>query len=117
MVRGTGPIVNVLSEAAYGKDTSQVSLLFNAFFTAAAGDPKHQGAIARLFSVQGGAQQDRFKGGSQLIARRVAASLGKRVRLNSPVRSITQTRKGVKVVADGVSVDAKQVIVAVPPTV
>jgi monoamine oxidase len=110
-----GPILDAFSQAAYGKDSSQISLLFNAFYTAAAGDAKHQGAFARLVSVQGGAQQDRFKGGSQLIALKVAAPLGKRVRLNAPVRSITQTRKGVKVVADGVTVHAKRVIVAVPP--
>jgi monoamine oxidase len=109
------PILDVLSQAMYGKDTTQVSQLFNAFFTAAAGDARHAGSFARLFSVQGGAQQDRFKGGSQEIALKVAASLGKRVRLNAPVRSISQTRKGVKVVAAGVTVEAKRVIVAVPP--
>jgi monoamine oxidase len=38
------------------------------------------------------------------------------VRLNAPVQSITQTRKGVKVVASGITVDAKRVVVAVPPT-
>jgi monoamine oxidase len=109
------PIIDVLSQAMYGKDTSQVSLLFNAYFTAAAGDAKNPGSFARLFSVQGGAQENRFKGGSQQIALKVAAALGKRVRLNSPVSSITQTKKGVKVVASGVTVDAKRVIVAVPP--
>ncbi|HEX6713071.1 MAG TPA: FAD-dependent oxidoreductase, partial [Thermoleophilaceae bacterium] len=74
------------------------------------------GAFARLISVEGGAQASRFKGGSQQIAIQVAAKLGNRVHLKSPVRSITQTTKGVKVVADGVTVDAKRVIVAVPPT-
>jgi monoamine oxidase len=108
-------ILNVLLEAMYGKDSTQVSLLFNAYFTAAAGDTKHPGAFARLFSVQGGAQESRFRGGSQQIALRVAAALGKRVRLNAPVLSITQTRKGVKVIATGVTVEAKRVIVAVPP--
>jgi monoamine oxidase len=109
------PILDVANQAIYGKDSSQLSLLFNSFYTAAAGDAKHPGAYALLISATGGAQDSRFKGGSQEIAIKVAAKLGNRVRLNSPVRSITQTSKGVKVVADGVTVDAKHVIVAVPP--
>jgi monoamine oxidase len=111
----TPPILDAAAQALYGKDASQVSLLFNAFYTAAAGDAKHQGAFARLVSVQGGAQENRFKGGSQEIAIKVAAALGKRVRLNAEVRKITQTKKGVTVVANGVTVEAKRVIVAVPP--
>jgi monoamine oxidase len=109
------PILDAANQALYGKDSTQISLLWNAFYTAAAGDSKNAGAYARLISATGGAQDSRFKGGSQEIAIKVAAKLGKRVRLNSPVRSITQTRKGVKVVAQGVTVDAKRVIVAVPP--
>src|SRR4051794_11103864 len=109
------PILDVANQAIYGKDSTQISLLFDSFYTAAAGDAKHAGAYARLISAAGGAQDSRFKGGSQEIAIRVAAKLGKRVRLNSPVHSITQTRKGVKVGATGVTVEAKRVIVAVPP--
>jgi monoamine oxidase len=109
------PLLDVVNQAIYGKDSTQLSLLFNAFYTAAAGDAKNAGAYARLISAAGGAQENRFKGGSQEIALKVAAALGKRVRLSSPVRSITQTKKGVKVVADGVTVEAKRVIVAVPP--
>ena len=110
------PLLDAASQALYGKDSSQISLLFNAFYTAAAGDAKNAGAFARLISATGGAQDSRFKGGSQVIAQKVAAKLGKRVRLNSPVQSITQTSKGVKVVAKGVTVEAKRVVVAVPPT-
>jgi monoamine oxidase len=108
-------LVNAANQAIYGKDTTQVSVLFNAFYTAAAGDAKHAGAYARLISAGGGAQEARFKGGSQEIALKVAAALGKRVRLNAQVRSIKQGKKTVTVTASGVTVDAKRVIVAVPP--
>jgi monoamine oxidase len=111
----TPPILDAAAQALYGKDASQVSLLFNAFYTAAAGDAKNPGAFARLVSVAGGAQAERFKGGSQEIALQVAAALGHRVRLNAPVRSIAQGRKGVTVTAHGVTVRATRVIVAVPP--
>jgi monoamine oxidase len=110
-----GPILDAASQALYGKDSSQVSLLFNSFYSATAGDAKHPGSFARLISVQGGAQESRFKGGSQLIALAVAKALGRRIRLNSPVHSITQTKRGVRVVASGFTVDARRAIVAVPP--
>ena len=111
----TPALLDAASQAIFGKDASQVSLLFNAYYSAAAGDAKNAGSYARLISVQGGAQESRFKGGSQEISIRVGAALGKRLMLNSPVRSIKQGKRGVTVVADGVTVDAKRVIVAVPP--
>ena len=111
----TPPILDAASEALWGKDTQQMSLLFSAFYSAAAGDAKHAGAFARLISVSGGAQESRFKGGSQLIALALAKKLGKRVRLDTPVHSITQTSTGVTVHASGATVHAKRVVVAVPP--
>src|SRR4051794_10938296 len=111
----TQKLYDITFQAVYGKDITQVSTLFNAFYTAAAGDKKHAGAFARLITAGGGAQDSRFKGGSQEIAIKVAAALGKRVRLNAPVRSITKSRRGLRVAAAGVTVDAKHVIVAVPP--
>jgi monoamine oxidase len=111
----TPALLNVANESLYGKDTTQMSLLFNAFYTAASGDAKNAGVYARLISVAGGAQESRFKGGSQMISLKLVAALGPRVHLNAAVRSITQGRKGVTVHADGLTVTAKRVIVAVPP--
>ena len=108
-------VLDPVAQAMYGKDTAQLSLLFNAFYTASAGDAKHPGQFARLISVQGGAQESRFKGGSQQIALKLAASLGKRVRLRTQVQSIKQTSRGVTVAGHGFTVEAKRVIVAVPP--
>jgi monoamine oxidase len=109
-------LLNAANQAIYGKDNSQLSLLFNAFYTAAAGDAKHPGNWALLISAGGGGQDSRIQGGSQVIALALARSLGKRVRLNAPVRSVKQGRTGVTVTAAGVTVEAKRVIVAVPPT-
>ena len=47
---------------------------------------------------------------------RVAAQLGSRVVLSSPVRSIRQDGAGVTVVSDAVTVAAKRAVVAMPPT-
>ncbi|MEA2425311.1 MAG: monoamine oxidase [Thermoleophilaceae bacterium] len=111
----TPNLIDAASQAIYGKDASQISLLFNAFYTAAAGDAKNAGSYGRLISVKGGGQENRFKGGSQDISIRVAAALGSKVMLSSPVRSVKQGKRGVTVIADGVTVDAKRVILAIPP--
>jgi monoamine oxidase len=61
--------------------------------------------------TEGGAQQDRIVGGSQLISLRMAEELGDRVQLSAPVKAIRTD-------ADGVTageVRARRVIVAVPP--
>src|SRR5262249_30523357 len=64
----------------------------------------------------GGAQDSRFVGGSQLVAQKVARRLGRRVVLRAPVRRIeTIGSDRVTVIADGVEVDARRVVVAVPP--
>jgi monoamine oxidase len=111
----TPTLLNSAMQGIYGKDSSQVSLLFNAFYSAEAGDAKNAGSFGRLITTQGGAQESRFKGGSQEISVRVAQALGSKVRLNSPVRSVKQGKRGVTVVADGVTVDAKRVVMALPP--
>src|SRR3954447_1594261 len=111
----TPTLLNAGAQPIYGKDSTQLSMLFNGFYSAAAGDSKNAGSFARLITTQGGAQESRFSGGSQQIALHMAAALGDRVRLSSQVRSIRQGRHGVVVTADGATVKAKHVIVAVPP--
>jgi monoamine oxidase len=73
------------------------------------------GSINTLFSIEGGSQENLVEGGAGSIAQRVADQLGDQVRLNAPVRSITQRADHVRVDADGVSVAARHVVVAVPP--
>ena len=68
-----------------------------------------------LFADQGGAQQDRVIGGTQPVAQRLAAKLGKAIRTGNPVRRIAWNDRGATVYADKLSVSARRVIVAVPP--
>jgi monoamine oxidase len=68
-------------------------------------------------NTEGGAQQDRFVGGSQLVSIRLAEGLGEgAVRLSAPVRGIERGDGGVTVRADGVTARGKAAIVALPPT-
>lgn len=102
--------LNTIMTGLFDIDTAELSLLDALYLL-----HSHQG-IVRLMSVKGGDQQDRIKGGAQIIAQRIKEKLGDAVRLGSPVRRIMQDDSGVEVVSDTVTVRAQRVIVAVPPT-
>ena len=112
---GTMALASAFTQAVLGADPRDLSLLFAALYVAAAGNEQTPGSFARLVSIRDGAAQWRFDGGAQLIARRVAAELGRRVVLRAPVRRIEHARGGVHVDADGATVRARRAIVAVPP--
>jgi monoamine oxidase len=99
----------------WGAETRDVSLLFALFYVAAAGNEHNPGTLARLLGSRHGAQQLRFVGGSQLVAQKMAASLGDQVILAAPVRSISQTGNGVLARTDQYAIEAQRIIVAVPP--
>ncbi len=100
--------------AILSQQSWDVSMLYMIWYIAQAG------SVEQLVGNAGtGAAQDfRVQGGTQLISTVMADELGvgKRVLLNNPVRRIEQTAKGVTVYADRATVTAKQVIVAMPPT-
>jgi len=90
-------------------DPSEVSLLHFLYLVRSAT------GLQKLLAIKGGYQQDLVEGGAALIAERVAAELGERVRLASPVRAIAQTAGDVRVTSDLVEVTAARVIVTAPP--
>jgi monoamine oxidase len=100
----------------FGAEPRELSLLFALFYIAASGDAQNPGTFERNFNTRGGAQANRFVGGSQLLAIKAAAQLGHRVVLDSPVRRIVQDRAGVTVVSDRETIKARRVIVAIAPT-
>ena len=100
-------LFELATEAVWAAEPADVSLLHVLFYT-------HSG---------GGAQQDRFEGGSQRIPLLLAEQLGpERLRLGAPVRRIEHGNGGILLHADGADssggliVRAKRGIVAVPPT-
>jgi monoamine oxidase len=103
------------TDAIFGQEPRDLSLLYVLFYLAASGDETHPGTFERNFQTAEGAQEERFVGGSQQISLKVAAELGSSVVLNAHVRQIAQNAKGVKVQLDKGLLSAKQVIVAVPP--
>lgn len=90
-------------------DMEDVSLLDLLFLVRA------HDTIEKLFSIEGGAQENLVEGGMGAFAERLAADLGDALRLESPVRSVTQNGDRVVVGADGLSVVARRAVVTVPP--
>ena len=107
---GTRDLMAIMSRVTWGCEPDAVSMLHAVRYVKAAG------GLDRMLDVKGGAQQDRFPGGTQQIALRMAEELGPRVVLNAVVRSIERRSDGrLTVTSDGGTVDAKAVIVAIPP--
>lgn len=113
-------------EAVWAAEPEDVSLLHVLFYVASAGSN-----LERMLDSEGGAQEARVVGGTQLICDRLAADLGDRVHLGQPVRKIRwQQMPGdaeeapveigphpVTVEADGLTVSARAAVVALPPAV
>jgi monoamine oxidase len=108
-------LVPAATRPIFGADPGELSLLFVLFYIASSGDERNPGTFERNFNTRNGAQESRLVGGSQIIPIKMARSLGKRVRLKTPVRRIVQIKGGVRVESDRAIVKARQVIVAIPP--
>ncbi|QNP72062.1 flavin monoamine oxidase family protein [Streptomyces roseirectus] len=108
-------LLDVACTSIFSAEPRELSLLFVLYYIAGAGDADHPGTLERLTETAGGAQELRFVGGSQLVPVKLAATLGDRVVLNAPVRSITKSGARYVVSADGATVTASRVVVAVPP--
>jgi monoamine oxidase len=108
---GARTLFEIAVEAVWAQEPSDLSLLHVLFYTHSGG------GFDSLIGTSGGAQQDRFVGGSQLVSLRVAEALGEDcLALEAPVRRIGHGADGVTVAADGLEVRARRAIVALPPT-
>ena len=111
-------LFELATEAVWAAEPGDVSLLHVLFYT------RSGSGFNSLVGTGGGAQQDRFHGGSQRLALLMAEQLGaERVRLGAPVRRIEHGPSGIAVHADGpdgephgLVVRARRGIIAIPPT-
>jgi len=110
--RGAQEMLELAIEAVWAAEPEDFSLLHMLFYIHSAG------SLEMLFDTEGGAQQDRFVGGSQLIAQRLAERLGSETVVHdAPVRRIEHGPDGVVLHADGgVAVCARRVVVAIAPS-
>jgi monoamine oxidase len=110
LTRGARDALSLGVEAVWAAQPADISLLHALFYISSAG------GLDALWDTEGGAQEARVVGGSQLISVRMAEELGNRVALDAPVRRIAYEGERVTVQADGIDVEARRAIVAMPPT-
>jgi monoamine oxidase len=101
-------VVSAATEAIFGGEARELSLLYTLFYIAASGNEQNVGTFERNFNTGGGAQEQRFVGGAQEIALRVAAGLDGRILLGRPVTRIVQTASWRDVYADRFKVKCQQ---------
>jgi monoamine oxidase len=111
LTRGGRDLLQIGTEVVWAAQPEDVSLLDVLFYIHSAG------RLELLLDTEGGAQQDRFVGGSQLVAIRLAEEPGAdAVTYAAPVRRIEHGDGGVTLQADGgLTVRARQAIVALAP--
>jgi monoamine oxidase len=98
------------TEAVFAAEPGDLSLLHVLFYSHSAG------SFQNLIATAGGAQQDRFAGGSALIAERLADQLGgATVNLNAAVSKISVTGGKVSATTAAGQFDSKRIIVTAPP--
>lgn len=116
--RAARTMFELATQGVWAAEPADVSLLHMLFYV------RSGSGLNVLLGTEGGAQQDRFDGGSQRIALLLAEQLGsERLRLGAPVRRIAHGEGGVTLEADGpggesagLRVTARRAIVAIPPT-
>jgi len=107
--RGARSLLNLAAEAVFAAEPGDLSMLHVLFYTHSGG------SFQRLIDTTGGAQQDRFVGGSALIAGRLADALGTVVRLEAPVGRIEVIGDKVTATTPTGQFEGRQVIITAPP--
>ena len=102
-------VVARAANTVWGAEPRELTLLYVLFCMRSAG------SFDMLVDVEGGAQQDRFEGGSQLLSLRLAEKLGEGIVLDAPVTRIEHGSDSVRAHARELSVHARRAIVATPP--
>jgi monoamine oxidase len=107
--RSARMLLTLATEAVFAAEPGDLSLLHVLFYSHSGG------SFQRLIATTGGAQQDRFVGGSALIAERLAAALGSVVRLATPVSRIEVRGDKVTATTPSGQFEGRQVIITAPP--
>ncbi len=107
---GAATLLALGTEAVFAAEPDELSLLHVLFYSHSGG------SFQRLIDTTGGAQQDRFVGGSALIAEKLAGQLGQEViRLSAPVTKINFTGRQLAATTPAGQFEAEKIIVTVPP--
>ena len=100
----------IAAEAIWAANPAEISMLHALFYV------KSAGSLEMLMNVKGGAQEERFVGGAQAIANKMATEFSGKIRYHSPVKAILQEGETLRVIGPNFDLSAKRVVVAIPPT-
>jgi monoamine oxidase len=107
---GARKLLTLAIEAVFAAEPAELSLLHVLFYS------RSGGSFQRLIDTTGGAQQDRFAGGSALIADRLAERLGPGViTLDAPVSKITVAGGKATASTPRGQFECRNVIITAPP--
>jgi monoamine oxidase len=110
--RGARRMLELAIQAVWAAEPEEVSMLHLLFYISSAG------STSALLDTEGGAQESRVEGGTQLISIRMAEALTDPVRLDTPVRAVTWLEGeegGVVVKTESGEFRGRRLIVAIPP--
>ena len=99
----------IAAEAIWAADPAEISLLHALFYAKSGRD------LDTLMNIKNGAQEERFVGGAQTIADRMAATFADRIVFNAPVTAILQDGEQVSVVTRQATYKTRRVVVTIPP--
>lgn len=104
-------LFNIAAESIWACHPNEISMLHALFYT------KSGQNLDVLINIKGGAQEERFVGGAQQPASKLAAAIQpQNIRLNSVVKTILQEDDKVIVKGLGFEFSANRIVVALPPT-
>ncbi|WP_020596736.1 flavin monoamine oxidase family protein [Spirosoma panaciterrae] len=99
----------VATEAIWAADPAEISLLHALFYTKSCRD------LDTLMNIKNGAQEERFVGGAQTIADRLAATFSNQLIFDAAVKAVNHTGEHIHVVTTKGTYTARRVIITVPP--
>lgn len=102
-------LFTIAAEAIFAANPDELSFLFSLFYTRSGNN------FDTLMNIRNGAQQDRFVGGADLPARKLAEELGDALRRGHPVSHVSHDADGVSAAGEGFRFTARAMIVAIPP--
>jgi monoamine oxidase len=106
----TRKLFDIVVNAILSVESREISMLHLLFYI------KSAGSFDVLINTEGGAQDAQFEGGTQQLPEKLAATLTQgTLTLDSPVRRVVTEGRQTTVYSDRVIVEARRVIVAVPP--
>lgn len=102
-------VITLALETVFASQPDGVSLLHALFYFKSGRD------LNTLINIKDGAQQHRIEGGMQALGEKIASEFINHILFNHAVREVEKTIGGFCVKGDGFEIQAKKVIMAIPP--